>query len=608
MGHGKVRAVGHGRERRLLRASLCHGVLGVVGIAALAGEASAGEFSLGNGIEGRWGLDMSVAAAMRTEAPDPNLVSVGNGGNADGSTIDDGNLNYQRGDLYSLVGKVIGEVKLEKDDIGFFGRGKAWYDYIGNNKAVSHGHSANGHANGRLQDTDFQPKSQFDGVELLDAYVYGNWDFANGQWLSVKAGNHVVNWGEGLFTSGISSYNVIDAATARRPGAQVKEIISPVPQVSAAFGLTESISLEGFYQVAWKPTVIEGCGTFWGPSDSLNCSKSAALFAPTGFSDQQAAQGMAALGGLNGWMNNAGTEKPKDQGQFGVAARYYDFDLATDFGLYYVQYHQRAPSFSLKRQASTVPGSLYGVRPVQYFTDYSAENIRVYGASASTAIGGWSVMGEYSFHNDVPVQINASDLVNGVANGTGPLAALAGLPLGSTVRGYDRKDKHQLQVATIKSFPSVLGAESLSVMGEAAYQHWSGIGDPYTSVRYGRSSGFGRAASAGSACGTSMANYCAADGYATPDAWGLRARLALNYQDVIAGVNLSPAVFVKWDVDGISADGTFQEGQKAVSLSLAADLDKVYYANLSYSRYANNAKYDDKRDRDTLSLVVGMTF
>ncbi len=579
-------------------------------LAGVCGEAFAGDFDLGGGIEGRWGLDLSVGAAVRTEAPSKNFISIGNGGRADGATIDDGNLNYGQWDVYSLLGKAIGEVKLQRDNIGVFGRGKAWYDYVGENINVPHGHSANGYSNNdRLDDSDFQRKSKFHGVELLDAYAFGNWDLNDeGNWLSVKAGNHVVNWGESLFTPGISSYNAVDASAARRPGAQVKEILNPVPQVSAALGVTDELSVESFYQFAWTPTTIEGCGTLRGPSDVLNCSDTGAVFAPSGFSDQDAEMGMAALGGLNSYMSNAGTQRPGDQGQFGVAARYYSSELGTEFGVYHAQYHQRAPSFSLKREATTIANSLYALRPSQYFEDYSAENIRIFGASASTNLFGWSVFGEYSFHKGVPVQINTTDLVSGMVNGVGPMAHLNSLPLGSIVHGYDRKDKHQLQIATIKSFPNVLGAESAGVLGELVYQHWAGIGNPYTSTRYGRSPGFGMAESSSNACGTSMGDYCEAEGYATSDALGLRLNLSLKYENVFAGVNLTPSIFYSRDIHGISPDGSFQEGRQNIALKLRADMDKTYYAEMTYSNYSNDAKYDTESDRDFVSLVVGMTF
>ena len=605
-----------GNVRRLpprRRSPLAAGLLLGAGLGLLGGGGSAGaeSFTLGDGWEGRVGLDLSVGAAMRTQSPDKNLIARGNGGVADGTTTDDGDRNYKRGDFYSALGKAVGEFELKKDGYGVFFRGKAWYDAVGDRGDVLTGHSANGYRrNASLDDSDFYDLSKFKGVELLDAYAFANVNVTDSNAISIKAGNHVVNWGEGLFVPGVSQYNIVDGAAARRPGAQVKEILLPVPQVSFNAGLAEGLSLEGFYQLAWKHSVFEGCGTFWGPTDVLNCSSGAVAQAPAPYGDEAGFTGIRQLGGLNAQLGNAGTIKPRNSGQFGLAARYFASDLGADFGLYYAQYHARMPIYSLKKSPTSVARSLYSLpgRYAQYFHDYSAEDIKVYGVSASAVIGGWSVGGEISHSRDVPVQLNTTDMNAGLS-GAGPLASrYSSLAVGSVARGYDLKNKTQFQISTIKSFPNVMGAESLSLVGEAAFQHWDGIGDSETSVRYGRSPLYGRAATATSACATTATNYCDSKGYATSNSWGLRARVGLNYADVFAGVNLSPYMSVAWDVSGYSPDGTFIQDRVNVGLGVRADLLQKYYADLTFSTYNHKAKYDPQRDRDFVALVIGATF
>lgn len=598
------------RRWRGRRSPLAAGLLLGAGLGLMAaGEARAETFTLGDGWEGRVGLDVSVGAAMRARSADKNLIARGNGGVADGTTTDDGDRNYKRGDFYSALGKAVGEFELKKDGYGVFLRGKAWYDAAAERGSVATGHSANGYRrNSSLDDSDFYNLSKFKGVELLDAYAFANVNVTDSNAVSFKAGNHVVNWGEGLFVPGVSQYNIVDGAAARRPGAQVKEILLPIPQVSFNAGLAEGLSLEGFYQLAWKHSVFEGCGTFWGPSDVLNCSTGAVAQTPAPYGDEAGFNGIRQLGGLTAQLGNAGTIKPRNSGQFGLAARYFASDLGADFGLYYAQYHARMPIYSLKKTAT--PRSIYGLagRHTQYFHDFSAEDIKVYGVSASTVIGGWSVGGEVSHSRDVPVQLNTSDMNAGLT-GAGPLASrYRGLAAGAVARGYDLKNKTQFQISTIKSFPNVLGAESLSLVGEAAFQHWSGIGDSNTSVRYGRSPLYGRAATATSACATTATEYCDSKGYATSNSWGLRARVGLNYADVFAGVNLSPYMSVAWDVSGYSPDGTFIQDRVNVGLGVRADLLQKYYADLTFSTYNHNAKYDAQRDRDFIALVVGATF
>ncbi|RJF78414.1 DUF1302 domain-containing protein [Azospirillum cavernae] len=590
---------------------LCGTALGLLGALGAPASGWAESFSFGDGWEGQASLDLSLGMAMRARSPDSALIARGNGGVGDGTTADDGNKNYRSGDLYSGIGKALGELQVSKDGFGVFLRGKGWYDAVQDRKSVDFGSSANGYKAGTaLNDAGFYGLSKFKGVQLLDAYAFGDVALPGDRALAFKLGQHVVNWGESLFIPGVNQYNIVDGSAARRPGAQVKEILLPVPQASFNLGLGGGFSLESYYQLAWRHSTFEGCGTFWSPSDILNCSDVATNITPAPFGDRQGYAGIPSLRGINARIGNAGRDEPRNSGQFGVAGRYFASEIGTDIGLYFSQYHARTPMFSMVRTPTTIAGSVYGLPtgPAQYFEDYSAENIRVFGASAATEIGGWSVSGEVSRAEGVPVQINTSDLVSGVVSGTGPLGYLKNRPLGSVIRGYDRKDKTQIQISTIKSFPNVLGAESLRVLGEVAYQHWNGIGDPATSTRYGRSPGFGRAATATTACATTATDYCAPDGYATSNSWGLRSQFSLTYPDAFAGVNLTPRLSIAWDVSGVSPDGTFVKDRVNVGVGLRADLLQRYYADLTYSGYNRKAKYDPQRDRDFVALVVGMTF
>lgn len=98
-------------------------LIGLCGAPAI--NAHAGEFVLDNGIEGRWSLNASVGTSVRTGSADPNLImggpltaptGPGNGGTA-GSSHDDGNLNFNRGDRFSTIFKTVGELQLKKEAI-----------------------------------------------------------------------------------------------------------------------------------------------------------------------------------------------------------------------------------------------------------------------------------------------------------------------------------------------------------------------------------------------------------------------------------------------------------------------------------------------------------
>lgn len=609
--------------------SFRQGVLGRAIAAALAGAAavvalpvSAGQFVLDNGIEGVWSLNVSLGTSARMSDADEQLIMVGNGGTG-GSSHDDGNLNYDKGEVFSTIAKAIGELTIKRDNIGVFFRAKAWYDSELENGGVDHGHSANAfRAGASLDDGDFDALSKFSGVTLLDAYVFGDFNLGDDHPLSVKLGDHVVNWGESLFIPGINQFGAFDVSASRRPGAQVKEILLPIPQVSANFGLTENVSLEAFYQFRWRKNVLDGCGTYWSISDVYNCSDRGVVIpaGPLGnLTDREAYNGLQnGLGpfpaGMNAVMANGGDIEPSNGGQWGLAARWFAQGIATEFGVYYVNYHQRSPVISvlLDGSASDSVFSL-GNNRMQYRWDWSAEDIKVLGASFSTTLAGWSVFGEVSRTEDLPVQLNGLDLLRGASSGAGPLGFLMTTPRNEGVlyTGYDLKDKTQAQVSTLKFFPRVLGAESLQLMGEIAFQKWSGLGDPMTSRRYGRAFLYGQAMTSTMACaatGNFVADFCEADGFATSTAWGYRAQSVLSYPRLFGPVNVKPRLFWQHDVKGYSGDMTFLEDRRILGVGAAFDYLGKYYADISYSRFNSGAKYDTFRDRDFVSVVVGMNF
>ncbi|MBA5640079.1 DUF1302 domain-containing protein [Duganella sp. LX20W] len=607
------------RFKRGAAAQACAAAIALIG-AAHPGMASAGDFSLDNGIDGQWSFGTSVGSSWRAREADPALIGIGNGGRSIGQN-DDGNLNYGKGAAFSTIAKFNGEVKLKKDNFGVVIGAKGWYDYAGERKRVAHGSFANGYAaDTALDDAGFDTLSKFSGIALDNAYGFGTVEVAKDMPLSVKLGNHVVNWGESLFIPGINQFGAFDITAANRPGAQVKEILLPIPQASATLSLPNGVNLEAFYQFAWKKNILDGCGTYWSLSDFLNCP-GGAVAGGDPLPDQLQYNGVPPAPGLppfNFRLGRAPDNKPKSSGQFGLAARYQVAAIDTDLGVYFANYHARNPIYSLVKSpspgASVWSGALAlagGPGPLQFQWDYAARDIRVLGMSASTAVAGWSLSGEASFTKDVPVQINTTDLTAGAALGVGPLARLAATPAGGAMQGYDLKNKAQAQVSTVKIFPQVAAAESLTLIGELAYQHWSGMGDPATTTRYGRASVFGLAQTATIPCaftGNPNPANCEDKGFFTSNAWGYRLQAELSYPDVFAGVNLKPRLFWSQDVKGYSADNTFVEDRQVLGLALRADYNNRYYADVSYTRYNHGAKYDVLHDRDYYSAVVGINF
>jgi hypothetical protein len=643
-----------------------------LGIAAalmsLAGASQAAEINLENGWSGSLNTTVSVGTSIRAQAPDSKLyrykdasttVIATSPDGTGGSNTDSGNANFGKGDAFSTLFKVSSDLSLSKGEAGLFVRVKAWYDQALKNSSVEIGNHSNGWVpNSKLSDSGFEPLQKFSGVALLDAYAYNTYE-ADGKPLQVRVGNQVINWGESLFIQGLNQVNPIDLSALRKPGAEVKDAFLPITSLSANLGLGGGKSLEAFYQLAWQPSNIDSCGTYFGVVETQlstsaggACSRVltnltvvttslAALTAATA-----SATGQTALSLGNSLSNRTAFDRllyvpmangrdGSDSGQFGVALRIPSETLDTEFGVFAMQINSRTPVVSGVTGSNLVTAGFGGVPrngpqlvtalnlvPGKGLWEYP-DDIRIYGVSASKNIAGWSVGAELSHTGDQPAQINANDLLLALLTGTGPMGSTAqaaitqgGLVGGVEVPGYDRVKKTQLQVNGIKVLPRMLGAAQSIFVGEVAVQH-TDLPDSNTGLRYGRAFIFGQAqhstlGGAATSCatlGNDQVDGCVNDGFATDNSWGYRLRLGMEYPNW-AGTSATfyPTISFSHDVKGYSVDNQFIEDRQTLGLSGRWNINKVHNVEVSYVRYGDEAKYDPFRDRDFYSLVLSTTF
>ena len=136
-----------------------------VAAVGLAPTAQAQTFYIGD-IEGNFTSNFSVGASWRTDDPSGRVVSPGNTngkGSASSSVTDDGNLNYDEGDMYSLMFRGIHDLDLNAGDFGVFTRFKYWYDHELAEGNVPHGHAATNYVPDQELDTSgFEPLAQED--------------------------------------------------------------------------------------------------------------------------------------------------------------------------------------------------------------------------------------------------------------------------------------------------------------------------------------------------------------------------------------------------------------------------------------------------------------
>lgn len=568
---------------------------------------------------------LTAGVSWRMESPDARLIGANNSTPnntyvGDSSTTDDGNLNFEKGDVFSSIIKGSTDIRIERENYGAFVRAKYWYDHELENGKRPHGHSPNGYEpNAELDDSNFSDTAKFSGVKLMDAFVYGDFELGD-TLLNVRLGRQVVSWGESTFIQGgINSINPIDVSAFRRPGAELKEGLLPVGMLFANLGVTENLSIEGFYQYEWEETQIDGCGTYFSSNDFGAEGCFAVTAGAPGLTDSQLLNGVPfpPLPGLTSFYAQRVEDRtPDDDGQYGIAFRYFAPELnETEFGFYYMNIHSRLPLISgVTSVLPVVDGSgnpLFGPgntapaftgdqeTSARYFIDYP-EDLKIMGMSFATNVGGVALSGEVSYKPDTPIQINGNEVI---------AAAFLGIPFSTffdnvaaagtnaVARGWEAFDVTQAQMTAIGFFDQILGASRLTLIGEVGATYVDDL--PDTSVeRFGRNSVFG-------ASFQSNPN----GGYVTDVSWGYRLRGQLEYSDVFAGVNLKPSLAFSHDVEGYSPEPAqqFNEGRKAVGVTLAADYLNQYTASISYVDFFGG-DYNATKDRDFASFSVGYAF
>lgn len=552
---------------------------------------------------------VTLGTSLRTKSRDPGLLQPGNGGlvgtdgtAAGGRNSDDGDLNFARGERISTVLKAVGSIEFKQDNLGLMLRAKAWHDFTLGEADAPFGNAPNRYRAGQpLSDKSFSARAKFSGAVFQEAYISAN--FKPGAMpLNLRLGDQLIPWGSGwTISGGLSAINPVDLPALRRPGVLPEEVGVPIPTIHAKLGLNERTSVEFFHQFRFRPTEIDGCGTFHSTYDYLAPGCNVVFVA--GATDVVGTQF-----GLYG--KRAPTPEVSDGGQLGLGFTIKAPDIATDFGFYLARYHSRLPVASAIKSPRLVPGPFLPGDPdglnVRYFTEYP-EEIRMVGMNFLTKADDLTFAGELTYRPNQPVALNATDLIRAFASSTAASAlradAIATTP-GGVFHGYDRLKALQAQFSASRQFKALLGAETVSLGVEAGFKHMGNLPDP-ASRRYGRSDIFDIGPVAGVCSGSSI--QCSNDGYVSKTAWGYRFRAGLRYPAVVEHLDLMPSLSFAHDVRGWSHDNAFNEGRRTLGLSLRAAYRRMYLAELSWTP-TWGGYYNASRDRSTLSAAVGLRF
>jgi hypothetical protein len=326
--------------------------LPIVAALSLASPAAyAWDFQNDDGtFSGSWDTTLTYGQAWRIESRDCRLIAIADGGCGRSPNIDDGNLNYDT-DMYSRALKALTEISLNYRGFGAFLRASALYD----------------DAAADTDRTELSPRSK-DLVEsyvrLLDAFVYAKFDMGD-MGAELRLGRQAVSWGESTFIqNGINVINHFDVSALRVPGSELKEAFLPQEMVNFSLQFNDNLSAQAIYITDWNATVPEPAGSYFSNNDFAPTGGSKVVLGFGSFSDQGV--DFRPLGGpyISNFqtVNRLATEKPDDQGQFGVNLKYYapNFNNGTEFGLFFLNYHSRLPLISGRTGTQRGVGNAFG--------------------------------------------------------------------------------------------------------------------------------------------------------------------------------------------------------------------------------------------------------
>ncbi|GLU42122.1 MULTISPECIES: DUF1302 domain-containing protein [unclassified Pseudomonas] len=631
--------------------------LGLVGL-AVALPAGAVEFSfLDNELSGNLDTTLSYGRIWRVQSQDKRY-------DAADINLNDGNRNFDTG-LVSEVYKITSDFEARYQNYGAFARGSAFYDtqIMDKRNDYYHNDALPQPSQNYPQDDHFTSATRDNagrGAELLDAYLFGNWDFY-GHSLNARVGRQVFNWGESLFyRGGVNTTNPVDATKLHLPGSEIKEVLIPLEALQFSVDLTQNLSLESFYQWNWRETQVDPVGTFFSETDLFADGGNSAYLQNPGFA--AVLSPLAVLGGRSAYqaalanpafglagssyaqgdtikVANIGKDlNARDSGQFGAALHYIAEQLnSTEFGLYFVNYHSKEPltavSFAPGYQGADMAalrgsplaaganliGSIDMAGNAVASREY-VENIQMYGLSFNSTVGQASVFGELAYRPNLPISIAATndivgDLLGQSLSGEATVydrntpadqacALVAGKQLcrGSTFHNYERVEAFNSSLGTLYNFGQGLSFDSLLGTAEIAAEQIRGSSLKYTAyngqVRY-------YAGRPNNAYGAGFGDGDQAD----RNAYGFTLQMIGTWNDAFAGVNVSPYAVFKDDFKGNSyQNGNFIEGRKAYTLGVKTSYRSKFDTELQFTKYYGASRDNTLRDRDNVGFNVKYSF
>ncbi|MFT3755752.1 MAG: DUF1302 domain-containing protein [Pseudoxanthomonas sp.] len=367
--------------------------LGVAVAAAMAGmcaSAGAAEIKTGNeDLKIRFENTIRYNVGVRLEDQSQGLIGNPN--------FDDGDRNFVKGDIITNRLDLLSEFDLVyRDKWGLRVSAAGWYDFAYDGKFNGDSVATSNHLENGVPAIGLSNYAEryYKGPsgEILDAFVFGRFNMGEVP-VTVRAGRHTVNWGEGLLSGGAThgvgyAQTPMDLAKAlATPGVEAKELFLPLTQISAQLQATPTLSFAAQYFFEWESTRVPESGTYLGFADHYMHGGESLVLAP-------GVPGVRALRGAD--------IAPKDSGDWGVAMRWSPEWLDGTMGFYVRNFTDKTPQAVLLATTR------------QYFLDW-ASDVDLYGVSLTKQIGGISFGTDLNYRKNMPLNSETPAVLSAAA-------------------------------------------------------------------------------------------------------------------------------------------------------------------------------------------------
>jgi len=539
---------------------------------------------------------ISLSTISRTQAANAALIDSNNGGSRQAAiNSDDGNLNFEKG-------LISGRISLKHDStVRYRNHGGVlklsyFYDPILNrNKNLSSQSRAD-------------LSRQF---SVKEAFLYSSLSRHNKN-LDISIGNQIINWSESNFyPQPLKNINPMNFDQLRDLSNTYTDALITLPMLRIFNQLHANLSIEGFYSLKFKKSVLDPKGSYFSHNDVLS-PNAEYLVSGFGFANETGTiQGTPIPTGFF-YIPRIADKSVSNSHEFGAAFRWTIESLNhSEISLYVLQLNSRMPILSFIA-GNGAPNS------ASYFAEYP-EKIRNIAISINTTNqnGDMAFHGEFSYSNNTPFQIETTELAmaaNQIKTTDDNVASQLGLfSPGETINGFRTFKVSRLLLSLTKLMPyhKLIRANSWRFTTELSVMRIHDLSHPQE-LRFEAP---GTLLPARNDISINTGNGplpvpSQVSGIADDFSWGYRAMTQANYPVSSIGGSVSPRFIFYHDVKGTSPEpgADLVEGRKKAVVEMIVDYNKSLEFKLSYTKYFGAPNRNMLADRDYLSFNAKYPF